>query len=310
MLVFFFGDSPRGMKTPPAYHELLDRLRARLSPRPDKPEETPESTLNALWSVAAGRPLSAGGAALSTPEDLDEDGLARVAALVEQRLSGVPLAHLTGRQRFMDLELIAGPGALIPRAETEILGRGALAEARALADARGRIALLDVCTGAGNLAVALAVHEPRAAVFASDLSAEAVALARANAEHLGVAERVRVAEGDLFAPFRSADSPGAFDVVTCNPPYISSAKVDSMDPEISGHEPRLAFDGGAFGVAILTRLIREAPEFLKPGSSLCFEVGRGQAKAVARMLERSAAYRAVEALANHSGETRAFIART
>jgi release factor glutamine methyltransferase len=298
------------MKTPSAYQTLLDRLSASLAPQPDKPDESPESTLRALWSVAAGRPLSAGGAARATPEDLDDAGLAKLAAFVDRRLSGVPLAHLTGRQRFMDLELLAGTGALIPRAETEILGRAALAAARAFADARGSIALLDVCTGVGNLAVALAVHEPRAIVFASDLSPEAVALARANAEHLGVAARVRIAEGDMFAPFQSAAYIGAFDVVTCNPPYISSAKVGAMDPEISGHEPRLAFDGGAFGVTILTRLIREAPEFLKPDSALCFEVGRGQASAIARMLERSAAYRTIEPLADDSGETRAFIART
>jgi release factor glutamine methyltransferase len=298
------------MKTPSAYQTLLDRLGASLAPQPDKPDETPESTLRALWSAAAGRPLSAAGAARSAPEELDDAALATLAGLVERRLSGVPLAHLTGRQRFMGLEFLAGTGALIPRAETEILGNAALGEARTLADARGSIALLDVCTGAGNLAVALAVHEPRATVFASDLSPEAVALARANAEHLGVSARVRIAEGDLFAPFHSAAYLGTFDLVTCNPPYISSAKVGAMDPEISGHEPPLAFDGGAFGVAILTRLIREAPAFLKPVSALCFEVGRGQANAVARMLERGGAYRAIERRTDGDGETRAFIART
>ncbi len=293
-----------------AYRALLDRLSTSLVPLRDKPEETPEATLRALWSVAAGSPRSARRALLETPADLDDAGVARLAGLVERRLAGTPLAHLTGRQHFMGLELLAGEGALIPRAETEILARAVLAAANALADARGPIRVLDICTGAGNIAVAIAVHEPRATVFASDLAPEAVELARANAKHLGVAGRVHVVEGDMFGAFHEEAYRGTLDVVTCNPPYISSAKVGLMDREVAAHEPRLAFDGGAFGVTLLTRLIREAPEFLRPDSLLGFEVGLGQGKAIARMLERAAAYRGVEPLADESGEIRAFLART
>ena len=282
-----------------------------LVPRRDEPDETPEATLRALWSVAAGRPLSARLAAHEPPRgDLDDHSFKRLASLVERRLSGVPLAHLTGRQNFMGLEFLAGAGALIPRAETEILGRAALGAARALAEERRTIRVLDVCTGAGNIAVALAVHEPRATVFASDIAPEAVELARANARHLGVAERVHVSEGDMFGAFRAAAHRGTFDVVTCNPPYISSAKVGLMDREVSAYEPRLAFDGGAFGVTLLTRLIREAPEFLRADSLLGFEVGLGQRKAIARMLENATAYRSVEPMVDASGEIRAFLART
>jgi release factor glutamine methyltransferase len=298
------------MKTHPAYRALLDRLSTSLVPQRDKPEETPEATLLALWSVAAGRPLSARRALLEMPADLDDEGTARLARLVERRLSGVPLAHLTGRQHFMGLEFLAGEGALIPRVETEILGRAVLGAARALADVRGTVTVLDICTGAGNIAMAIAVQEPRSTVFASDLAPEAVELARANAKHLGVADRVRLAEGDMFEAFRSESHLGTFDVVACNPPYISSGKTCLMDREVSAHEPRLAFDGGVFGVTFLTRLIREAPEFLKAGSVLGFEVGLGQGSAIARMLERTAAYRSVERLVDESGEVRAFLART
>ncbi len=298
------------MKERPIYRSLLGRLSASLVPQRDKPEETPESTLRALWCVAAGSPVSARGAVHETPGELDDEGVARLVGLVERRLSGIPLAHLTERQHFMGLDFLAGKGALIPRVETEILGRAALGVAKDLADARGRVTVLDICTGAGNLAIAIAVHEPRAIAFASDLAPEAVELARANARHLGVEERVEVREGDMFDPFRSEAFLGKIDVVTCNPPYISSSKVGLMDREVSRHEPRLAFDGGAFGVTLLTRLIHEAPSFLKPGSFLCFEVGLGQGKAIDRMLKNARAYRNIEAKVDESGEIRAFMAQT
>lgn len=298
------------MKDRPLYRSLLERLSASLEPQRDKPEETPEATLRALWSAAAGSPLSTRKAVQETPGELDDEGVARLVALVERRLAGIPLAYLTERQHFMGLEFLAGKGALIPRMETEILGRAALGAAKALADARGSITVLDVCTGAGNVAMAIAVHEPRAVVFASDLAPEAVELARANAKHLHVEDRVNLAEGDMFGAFDSEAFLGKIDLVTCNPPYISSAKVGLMDREVSGHEPRLAFDGGAFGVTILTRLIREAPRFLKPDSCLCFEVGLGQGNAITRMLKKESVYRVIEPLADESGEIRALLART
>ena len=298
------------MKERPFYRSLLGRLSTSLVPQRDKPEETPESTLRALWSVAAGSPLSARKAVHETLGELDDEGVARLVGLVERRLSGTPLAHLTGRQHFMGLEFLAGKGALIPRVESEILGRAVLGVAKALADARGLITVLDICTGAGNIAIAIAVHEPRTMVFASDLAPEAVELARANAKHLGVKERVELTEGDMFGAFHSEAFLGKIDIVTCNPPYISSAKVGLMDREVSLHEPRLAFDGGAFGVTILTRLIREAPKFLKPDSFLCFEVGLGQGDAIARMLKKEGVYRNIEPKVDESGEIRAFIAQT
>ena len=299
-----------GMHERPFYRSLLGQLSTSLVPQRDKPEETPEATLRALWSVAVGSPQSTRKATRAPEEELDDEGVARLAGLVERRLSGIPLAHLTGRQHFMGLEFLAGKEALIPRVETEILGRAALAAARDLAAERGSITALDVCTGAGNIALAIAVHEPRTKVLASDLASEAVDLARANAKHLGVEGRVDLREGDMFGAFHTEAFLGKIDLVTCNPPYISSAKVACMDPEVSRHEPRLAFDGGAFGLTILTRLIHEAPKFLRPDSFLCFEVGVGQGKAIARMLQKTEVFRNIEPVVDESGEIRAFRAQT
>ncbi len=291
------------------YASLLERLRADLAPQPDKPDETPEATLKALVLTAAGTPMSARKAMETDLPTLSEDGRATLGLLVEKRLAGVPLAHITGRQHFMGLEMLAGPDALIPRVETEILGEAALSCTRERADAQGSVRVLDVCSGSGNLALSLAVQEPRCRVFGSDLSPAAVALAVRNADHLGVSNRTRFASGDLFEAWMSDDYYAAFDIVTCNPPYISSAKVGTMPEEISRHEPRLAFDGGVLGITLLTRLIREAPRFLKPGGYLCFEVGLGQGPHMVRMLENSKLYLAVQTHSDATNHVRAVVAR-
>jgi release factor glutamine methyltransferase len=276
----------------------------------DKPEETSASAIRALWHLASGQRLSAQAAGERALTPLTTEQLQRLAELVGERLRGTPLAHLTQRQRFMGLELMAGPQALIPRRETELLGQAA-AELLAEAARGGHVPLaLDVCTGCGNLALGMAARVPSARVLAADLSPEAVQLARENAAHLGLQDRVEVREGDLLAPFDDAEFLGRIDVLTCNPPYISSPKLETMPSEIADHEPRLAFDGGPFGIRILQRLMREAPRYLRPGGWLAFEVGLGQGPAVAKRLTPAAGYTEVRTLTDSEGEVRALLART
>jgi release factor glutamine methyltransferase len=277
---------------------------------PDKPEETPVSTMRALWLAAAGEACSADLASGRSLPPLDAEARGALARLVERRLAGVPLAHLTGRQSFMGLELLAGPEALVPRKETELLGFRAVDLLRRTVAERGSAVVMDVCTGSGNLAVALAHHESDCTVTGGDLSPEAVGLARRNAEWTGLTERVSFVQGDLFAPFETAGLRGAADLIVCNPPYISTSKAAGMPTEIAEFEPRLAFDGGAFGISILFRLVAGAPQFLKPGSWLCFEVGAGQGGPMATRLERAGPYVAVERIRDGTGEVRALAART
>jgi release factor glutamine methyltransferase len=146
-------------------------------------------------------------------------------------------------------------------------------------------------------------------VFAADLSEDAVELARRNAEHLGLQSRATFSAGDLLAPFDTAEFHQTVDLLTCNPPYISSAKVEHMHGEISQHEPHLAFDGGPFGVAILMRLLQDAPRFLRPGGALAFEVGLGQGPAMAKRLEKVAGVTQVRPLADAHNAIRALVAR-
>jgi release factor glutamine methyltransferase len=283
-------------------------LGGRLLTLPDKPEETVEATLRTLWHLAAGRALSVEAAMRAGLPPLDASGEARLDALIEQRLSGTPLAHLSGRQQFMGLEMLAGKEALIPRAETELLGGAALELLRGLGASRDGALVVDVCTGSGNLALVLAHFEPKAKVFAADLSADAVDLARRNAIHLGLDACVEFRVGDLLDPFDEPRFHAQVDLLLCNPPYISSQRVDTMSGEIRGFEPRLAFDGGPLGVRIVQRLIRDAPRYLKKGGWLAFEVGLGQGPAVLKRLIASGAFAQQRGLADAHGQIRVLLA--
>ncbi len=300
----------------------LSELGSFWSPAPDMPEETAETVLKALWLAAAGRPASAVRAASLPLPDLDAEAEARLSALLARKRAGEPLAHLTGRQDFLGLELLAGPEALIARKETEILARAALGKLKGMGG--GELLVLEPCTGSGNVALALAAGEPRARIFASDLSPEAVGLARRNLEVTGARPsgmgvgngmgseagfRVEFRAGDLLSPFEEERFLGRADLVACNPPYISSAKVSDLPPAIAAHEPSLAFDGGPFGVSILMKLIKQAPRFLKAGGWLCFEAGLGQGEPMAKQLRRSSDYDLVETACDEAGAVRALMAR-
>lgn len=331
---------------PQRFTERLQALRQAMSALPDKPEETTEATLRALWHLACGDTLPAEaqritavmaqrlhevGAALPA---LDAAASARLDALIAQRLDGVPLAHLTGRQAFLGMDMLAGPGALIPRRETELLAQAALARLREMASAApGQpLRVIDVCTGSGNLALAMALGVPTAHVWGADLSPEAVALAEDNTTHLAAGhtdltaaqasrltlkQRVHWRCGDLLAPFDEgeANTPhgdaqdflGHTDMLLCNPPYISSGKLDSMPAEIIQHEPSLAFDGGPFGIRILQRLMKDAPRFLRPGGWLGLEVGLGQGPAVQQWLARTGQFGALQTVLDGHGQVRSLL---
>lgn len=289
------------------YRSLRNRLAGSLQTLPDKPRENPDNALRALWYAAAGQPRSVVTAGEGELPLLDDDvGRRRLQQFIQRRLAGEPLAHLTGRAHFMGLDMLSGPAALIPRVETEQLAQAGIE--LLLDELRHPAArVIDVCTGSGNLAFAIAHHVPDAAVFAADISAEALALAEHNRRHLGL-ERVELRRGDLLEPFGDGFD-GTIDLVVCAPPYILSGKVEQMAPEIAEHEPRLAFDGGPLGVTILLRLLEESPRLLRPGGWLALEVGLGQGPALGRRLLRDPHYDAVRQLADARGDVRVILAR-
>ena len=259
------------------FTELVAAVAARLQTLPDKPEEDAEATVRALWHKAAGHPLCVEAAVKTALPDLDASGLTLLQTLISRRLAGTPLAHLTGRQQFMQIEFLADARALIPRKETELLGYSAL---NILNDWHVKVGAplqaIDLCTGAGNLACALAHHQPRLRVVGSDISLDALACARENSQHLKVHDRVGFVAGDLLEAFDPSVCRQSIAMIICNPPYISNAKVDTLPEEIIGHEPRAAFAGGPLGVSILNRLVKHGADYLVDGGWICCEVGLGQ----------------------------------
>lgn len=209
-------------------------------------------------------------------------------------------AYRRGRVAFMGLDLLVAPGALVPRAETELLGRCALDALAGIAAPR----VIDMCCGAGNLACVIGTRRRDARVWAVDLSESCVQLARRNAASTGVADRVEVLGGDLFAPLAGRAPERSIDVVVCNPPYIPARRLSGDRAHLLASEPREAFDGGPYGLTLHQRVIREAIPFLRPGGALLVEVGAGQARAARRLFERARAYGPVRAWRDALGEER------
>ena len=214
---------------------------------------------------------------------------ARYEELLTRRASGVPLQYLTREQNFCGLSLYVDERVLIPRQDTECLVEEVLRDG-----ARG--ALLDLCTGSGCIPLALLKHGNFSCALGADISAEALAVAAENRARTGLPLELR--QSDLFA-----EIPERFDVITANPPYIESAEIESLSVEVRDHEPRLALDGAADGLAFYRRLAAESGAHLKPGGRLYLEIGMSQGAAVASLLE-AAAFSDIQIIRDLAGRDR------
>ena len=203
--------------------------------------------------------------------ELTQSQLADYQALIDRRCQREPLQYILGTAQFMGVTLRAQPGALIPRNDTETLCE------QALARMQGRERVLDLCTGTGALAIAIALQFPGAQVTAADISADALDVARQNIADTGA--RVTLRQGDLFA----AAAGERFDIIVSNPPYITAEELADLQPEVC-REPALALYGGLDGLDFYRRIAREAPDYLSPGGWLLLEIGSAQAEAVSALL--------------------------
>ena len=228
--------------------------------------------------------------------DTDEDIIDRAFQMVEEILEGRPVSYVTGVRNFMGYDMKVDERVLIPRSETELLCE----EAIGLIKKTGAENVLDLCTGSGCIAVLLALKTD-AAVTASDISPDALEVARNNASLNGA--KVRFIKSDLFDRLD-----GRFDIIVSNPPYIDDKAYSELDPRVRKHEPAIALNGGDDGLKFYRKIISEAKTFLNPGGYLLLEIGYDQKEAVEGLM-RQYDYTDIRSYKDYSGNDRIVMAR-
>ena len=244
---------------------------------------------------------------LHSREEIDDKVLLASAALINERCKGRPLQYVMGTASFYGINLAVDERVLIPRPETELLAERAIAELKE----RPFPKVMDLCTGSGAIAAAVAANVPNVKVIATELSPRAFMLARVN---LRPYANVKVLRGDLFEALESKDSDPStkdipFDAILTNPPYIPSGAIAGLAPEVKDHEPHMALDGGKDGLDIIKRITAEAPAHLKPSGFLLMEIGDDQADAVMDLVLSSGAYRGASILKDLAQKDRMLMAQ-
>lgn len=224
---------------------------------------------------------------------------ARFDRLVERRLAGEPIAYLTGTKEFWSMPFEVTPSVLVPRPETEVLVEKVLELAR-----RGEESILDIGTGSGCIAIALAKELPRARILAVDISERALRVARRNAERHKV-RRIEFRRSDLFSALRGTGA--RFDFIVSNPPYVSRREWDALSDDVRRFEPRRALVAGESGLEVIARLVRRAGSFLRPGGYLVLEIGDSQRDRVLGLFNRR--WTEIETAWDLAGKPRVITAR-
>ncbi len=230
-------------------------------------------------------------------------------SLVARCANGEPLAYIIGHKEFYDLSLVCDPRALIPRPETELLVEtiinfkfpGLPSRASKISDLK----LADIGAGTGCIAITLAAHLPHAHVYATDLSPDALALARHNAQENRVAHRITFLRGDLLDPL-----PEPVHAIAANLPYVTTSEWQTLPNHIRLHEPRLALDGGPDGLDLVRRLLAQAPARILPGGIIALEIGSAQGQAAARLAQAAFPTAHIEVKQDYAGLDRLIMIET
>ena len=212
--------------------------------------------------------------------ELTADEIARYRDAIARRAAGEPLQYITGHQEFFNLDFVVTPDVLIPRPDTELLVETALD----LIDKNEVQSICDIGTGCGCIAISVLYERPRARVVALDISPSALGVAARNAARHGVGERLDLVASDCFTALEP--SRARFDLIASNPPYVVEETFNTLQREVREHEPRGALTPGGDGLAMVRRLLAEAPDFLLPGGHLLIEIGFDQHEAVREMIDR------------------------
>jgi release factor glutamine methyltransferase len=243
---------------------------------------------------------------LNYDRPMEPQELSAYRVCIKRRLAGEPSQYITGTQEFWSLPLRVSPEVLIPRPETEVLVEAVLNFVHHNLATEANPSILDLGTGSGAIAIALARELPEARIMAVDLSAPALQLARKNAQLNQVDRQLHFVQSDIFSGIPGA--PSKFSVIVSNPPYVSHSEFDKLASEIREFEPRGSLDGGPDGLAAIRRIVMEAPAVLRPRGGLLLEMGADQAETVSMIVSKSQKYNSFRILKDYSGLDRVLVA--
>jgi len=226
---------------------------------------------------------------------------------LRRRARREPVAYITGAKEFWSLDFVVSPEVLVPRPETELLVEIAFGWIRSLEVSGSKLRILDLGTGSGAIAVSLLRERNDAEVWATDLSGEALEIARVNAARHGVEEKIHLLQGDLFEPLRSRR--GWFHMILSNPPYVRRNEIQNLPPEVRDWEPRPALDGGVDGLDRYRRIIWEGHLYLANGGMIALEIGADMADEVCQLFSGVGCYSRGSVYRDYSGRDRVIVAR-
>jgi release factor glutamine methyltransferase len=239
---------------------------------------------------------------------LSEKDLTAFRELVRRASEQEPIAYLTGKAHFFSLEFDVTPDVLIPRPDSETVVENVLQLARHQSGFESP-RVLDLCTGSGCIAIAIAHHLKTAQVIATDISEKAIAVARRNAERLNVTDRVTLEVGDLYEPISRLVDARPFDLITANPPYIATAKIATLDRSVKDYEPMLALDGGIDGLVAFRAILDGAPPRLRSGGRIFIEIAYDEGEAALEITRKHEAFADARILKDHAGNDRVLTGR-
>jgi len=249
-----------------------------------KDHEIENPRLNAELLLASSLNLSTEGLYAHLHDQVKEREKGELERLIQRRISGEPLQYILGHQEFWSIDFKVDRRVLIPRPETELLVEQSLSILSKTSFKR-ILSVLEIGTGSGAIAIALAKEMKNIFLVATDISKGALALAMENAKSVGVQSQIEFVNGDLFGPFRPSRERKFFDLILSNPPYIIRTEIGSLAKEVRDYEPIVALDGGEDGLEFYRRLISQAPFYLREGGWLLLEIGQGQRLLVSELIE-------------------------
>ena len=222
--------------------------------------------------------------------------------VIKKRIARTPISYLTNHKEFMSLDFYVDERVLIPRPETEFIVETVL---KSKGDTCQR--LLEIGTGSGVIATAIAVNKPEWEIIATDISEDALAVAKKNRDTHNCIERIKFLHGDLFEPIKTLES-STFNWIVSNPPYVMTRAQDALSPDVRDYEPHIALFAGEDGLSIIRCLIAEAPNYLNSEGKLIFEIGDTQAKPVKALLEEQSTYENYRFIKDYAGKDRVVLA--